>query len=67
MNFYYIFNKIIEIVRKYSHTLGKKVKAKSLSGVLIGKAVDIDNNCNLILELSDGKLEKIIEGDIFTV
>lgn len=61
------YKKIISIWKNYSHTLGKKVKAKTLSGVYIGKAVDIDNDCNLILRLKDGKIKKIVEGDIFVV
>lgn len=61
------YNKIINIWKKYSHTLEKKIKAKTLTGVYIGKAVDVDNNCNLILKLKNGKIKKIMEGDIFIV
>jgi len=61
------YKKIISIWKKYSHTLGKKIKVKTLSSVYIGKAVDVDYNCNLILKLNDGKIKKIVEGDIFVV
>ncbi len=61
------YNKIINIWKKYSHTLGKKVKVKTFSGVYIGEAVDIDKDCNLMLRLGNGKLKKIVEGDIFVV
>ena len=61
------YNKIINIWKKYSHTLGRKIRAETLSGNYIGEAVDVDGNCNLILKLKNGKLKKIIEGDIFTV
>jgi len=61
------YNKIINIWKKYSYTLGKKIKAKTLSGEYIGKAVDIDKDCNLILKLKSGKRKKIIEGDILIV
>lgn len=61
------YNKIIDIWRKYSHTLGKNIKAKTLSGVYIGKAVDVDNTCSLILKLNNGNMKKIVEGDIFIV
>ena len=61
------YNKIISVWKKYSHTLGKKIRAETLSGDFIGKAVDVDDNCNLILRLNDGKIKKIVEGDIFTV
>jgi len=61
------YTKIISIWKKYSHTLGKKIRAETLSGDFIGKAVDVDDNCNLILRLNNGKLKKIVEGDIFVV
>ena len=61
------YNKIINIWKKYSHTLGKSIKVKTLSGSYIGKAVDIDENCNLILRLNNGRIKKIVEGDIFVV
>ena len=61
------YNKIISIWKKYSHTLGKKIKARTLSRNYIGKAIDIDDNCNLILRLNNGNIKKIIEGDIFII
>lgn len=61
------YDKIIGIWKKYSHTLGKKIKAKTLKGTYTGKVVDIDKNCNLILRLNNGKIKKIVEGDIFIV
>lgn len=61
------YGKIIGTWKKYSHTLGKKIMAKTLSGEYVGNALGIDNNCNLILRLNNGKLKKIVEGDIFTV
>jgi len=61
------YEKIINVWKKYSHTLGKRVKAKTLSGTYTGKAVNIDKGCNLVLELGNGSIKKIIEGDIFVV
>ena len=61
------YNKIISVWKKYSHTLGKKIRAETLSGNFIGNAVDVDDNCNLILRLNSGRLKKIVEGDIFVV
>ena len=61
------YKKIIGTWKKYSHTLGKKIRAKTLSGEYVGNALGIDNNCNLVLRLNNGKLKKIVEGDIFTV
>ncbi len=61
------YRKIIDVWKKYSHTLGKMVKAKTLSGNYTGKAVDVDEECNLILRLNDRDMKKIVEGDIFVV
>lgn len=61
------YSKIIDSWKKYSHTLGKMIKVKTLSGAHVGKAIDIDKDCNLILRLKSGKLKKIVEGDIFVV
>jgi len=61
------YNEIINIWKEYSHTLGRKIRAETLTGTHIGKVVDVDGNCNLILKLKNGKLRKIVEGDIFTV
>jgi len=61
------YNQIINIWKKYSYTLGKKIKVKTLSGNYIGKAINVDKDCNLILRLKNGKIKKIVEGDIFVV
>ena len=61
------YGKIIEAWKKYSHTLGKTIKAKTLTGNYTGKAVDVDEECNLILRLNDGTMKKIIEGDILVI
>ena len=61
------YGKIIEAWKEYSHTLGKLIKAKTLTGTYTGKAVDVDEECNLILRLNDGTMKKIMEGDIFII
>ena len=61
------YKKIINVWKRYSHTLGREIKAKTLKGTYIGKAVDIDKDCNLILKLGNRKIKKIVEGDIFVV
>jgi len=61
------YKKIISIWKKYSHTLGKSIKVKTISGSYIGKAINIDKDCNLILRLNNGRIKKIIEGDIFVI
>jgi len=59
------YSKIINEWKKNSHTLGKKVKVKMMNKTYTGKAVDVDKDCNLILKLNNGKMKKIVEGDIF--
>ena len=61
------YKKIIEVWKANSHTLGKEIKAKTVSGTYVGKAINIDDNCNLILKLKNGKIKKIMEGDVFVV
>ncbi|MEK6949023.1 MAG: biotin--[acetyl-CoA-carboxylase] ligase [Nanoarchaeota archaeon] len=61
------YEKIIELWKTYSHTLGKRIKAKTLNGDFAGKAIDIDDECNLVLRLDDRSVKKIIEADIFVV
>ena len=61
------YEKIIDLWKERSHTLGRKIKAETVSGTYIGEAVNIDKNCNLILKLDNGRFRKIVEGDIFTV
>lgn len=61
------YGKIINEWKKYSHTLGRKIKAKTVNKTYIGRAIGIDNDCSLILRLDNGKIQKIIEGDIFSV
>src|SRR3989338_4698008 len=59
------YNKITAEWKKYSHTLGRKIKAKTINRTYTGKAIGVDEDCNLILRLNNGKIQKIIEGDIF--
>ncbi|MFH0868057.1 MAG: biotin--[acetyl-CoA-carboxylase] ligase [Candidatus Woesearchaeota archaeon] len=61
------YKKIISIWKKYSHTIGRKIKVKTLAGAYSGKAIGIDKECNLILRLDNRKLKKIVEGDVFVV
>ena len=61
------YKKIIYSWKKLSHTLGEKIRAKTLSGEFVGKAIGIDEDCNLIMRLENGKTRRIIEADIFVV
>jgi len=61
------YGKIINYWKDNSHTLGEKIRVKTLSGNYVGKAINVDKDCNLILKLNNGKIKKIVEGDIFVV
>ena len=49
--------------RNYSVTLGKLVEIKMPNEILQGKAVDIDKNGVLLLELPSGSIRKIFAGE----
>jgi len=59
------YKKILIKWKENCDTVGRDVKVKSLKKEFCGKAIDVDENCNLILKLKNGKIKKIIEGDIF--
>ncbi len=61
------YGKIIGLWKKYSHTLGKRVRAETLHGAFVGEAIGVDEDCSLILKLDNGDIKKITEADIFTV
>lgn len=58
------FKKISEIWRKYCDTINKNVIVMTKTKKIHGKAVGVDENCNLLLELKNNKIIKIVEGDI---
>lgn len=50
--------------KEKSFVLGKEVTIIQGDNIRVGKAVDIDENCNLIVELPDGKIENLYSGEI---
>lgn len=61
------YKKILTLWKKLSDTIGRKIKAVTQQGTYIGKAIDVDKDCSLILRLKNGSKKKIIEGDIFAL
>lgn len=64
---YYNKNKksqIQNIWKGYCDTIGKNVVVTTKTKKLEGKAIGIDEDCNLLLKLKNNKIVKIIEGDI---
>lgn len=59
------FENVVAEWKQYTVTLKRHVKIVTLHDVLEGKAVDVDENGSLILQLSDGSLKTILYGDCF--
>ncbi len=55
---------ILKTWKKYCDTIGKNVIVISRSGKIYGKAIGVDDDCNLLLKLQNKKIVKIMEGDI---
>ncbi|MGI6361756.1 MAG: biotin--[acetyl-CoA-carboxylase] ligase [Bacillota bacterium] len=47
-----------------NNCLGKKITATTINGSYTGKALDMDENGYLVMELADGSTRKIVTGDI---
>ncbi|MBI2650082.1 biotin--[acetyl-CoA-carboxylase] ligase [Candidatus Woesearchaeota archaeon] len=70
--FYILYNhyeknklqKILETWKKHCDTLGKNVTVITRAKKMNGKAIGVDRDCNLLLKLNNGKVMKIVEGDI---
>jgi BirA family biotin operon repressor/biotin-[acetyl-CoA-carboxylase] ligase len=58
------FRPILKEWKSLCGIFGKNVKIITTKKTYHGKAVNVDNNCNLIIKLSNGSLKKIIEGDV---
>ena len=57
------FTKILEEWRNMSATIGEWVKISTQTHTIYGEAIGVDNEGALILETSDGQLEKILAGN----
>ena len=47
-----------------SFVLGREINIIQNENIRSGKAIDIDENCNLVVELPDGNTEKLYSGEI---
>ena len=50
--------------KEKSFVLGKEINIIQSENIRSGKAIDIDENCNLVVELPDGNTEKLYSGEI---
>ena len=66
--FEYYYNisskKHLKEYKERSFVLGKEITIIQSENIRNGKAVDIDDNCNLMVELPDGKTENLYSGEI---
>lgn len=58
------FAPVLDEWRKYSCTLGQDVKVIAPDETYFGKALDIDEEGLLIVERTDGKIDKVVAGDV---
>ena len=55
---------VLEEWKKYSSTLGQQVKVIAPDQTYFGEAVDIDEDGLLMVKREDGRIEKVIAGDV---
>lgn len=58
------FAAVLEAWRSYSVTLGQEVRVIGIEETFTGLAVDIDESGALLIERSDGEIEKVLAGDV---
>lgn len=71
-NFEYLYKKFIngdfkstlDICRKNSYVLGKKINVIKNSNIIEANAIDIDDNGELIVQYKDNKIEKVLSGEV---
>jgi len=54
----------IDICRKNSYLIGKEIKLYNRGQLIAAKAVDISDEGLLVIEHKDGKIEKVISGEV---
>ncbi|MGO1470065.1 MAG: biotin--[acetyl-CoA-carboxylase] ligase [Tissierella sp.] len=57
-------SKAIEICRKNSATIGKEVKVRQGKEEKLGKALDINNKGELVVEFKEGHIQNIFAGEV---
>lgn len=55
---------VLEGYKALSHTIGKQIEIEQISQRVSGRAIDIDQDGSLLLEVQEGETQKIFEGDI---
>jgi BirA family biotin operon repressor/biotin-[acetyl-CoA-carboxylase] ligase len=61
------YGRILEMWKYYCDTIGKNIKVVTLKETFCGKAIGVDNDCNLVVKLKNRRLKRVVEGDIFVL
>ncbi len=56
--------KILDPWKRYCDTIGKNVMITTQGSTINGMVVDVDKECRLLLRLKNGKVIKVVEGDV---
>ncbi|WP_251443534.1 biotin--[acetyl-CoA-carboxylase] ligase [Veillonella intestinalis] len=58
------FNSTLAEWKELSITLGKQVEVRAPGSTYEGKAIDLDQDGNLMIERADGSVERVVAGDV---
>ncbi|KXS42093.1 MULTISPECIES: biotin--[acetyl-CoA-carboxylase] ligase [unclassified Candidatus Frackibacter] len=58
------FKSVLTEWREYNVTLGQKVNVNNMREILTGRAIDVDDEGGLILELDSGDRQRVVAGDV---
>lgn len=59
------FKPILENWKEKSVTLNKRVKVETEGDVIEGYAIDVDDECALLIRLDNGIIRRVVSGDVF--
>lgn len=60
----YVFEHVLEKYKSMSSTLGRQVRIESMNETIEGKAIDIAITGSLVIEMPDGRVVELSEGDV---
>lgn len=60
----YVFENVLEKYKSMSSTLGRQVRIESMNETIEGKAIDIAITGSLVIEMPDGRVVELSEGDV---
>lgn len=60
----FVFQNVLEKYKTMSSTLGKQVRIESMNETIEGKVIDIAITGSLVVEMADGRVVELSEGDV---